>query len=160
MKNLQKGHSVLFLLLVVVVLVIGGGVYMQTQDRKDDARENASTSTRTDNANHSYVDQGAVITLDLSGPYAQQYKTLFSTEFSKPVNFDGRFRVVAAGCGTSCMYLFALDKNTGKVYKVGDNDPFAEYSIIENKISAKDQNGKTFMYTFNDSRSAFEIYSM
>ncbi len=58
------------------------------------------------------------VTLDMSSEYAQTYKTLFTTELTKPANFAGHYRVVEVGCGSGCTHFYVLDKNTGKVMKV------------------------------------------
>jgi hypothetical protein len=95
------------------------------------------------------------VQLDMSNSYAQTYRTLFTDEFSKQANLDGHFRLVAVGCGSGCMNLYALDKNTGKTYKLGASN-FSEYSILDNQVRATLQDGQMMIYLFNPQQDKFE----
>ncbi len=114
----------------------------------------AGSETNCD-SNHFGIDipVKAGISLDMANQYAKTYKTLFTTEFAKEANFDGHFRVVAVGCGSNCAYLYALDKNNGKVYKVS-TEAFDVYSILSNQIRAKLRNSQ-YMYIFDSLKDEF-----
>lgn len=96
------------------------------------------------------------VPLDMTNQYAKTYKTLFTAEFAKPANLDGHFRVVAVGCGSNCMYLYALDKNNGKVYRVSA-EAFDDYSILDNQIRATLDNGEKVLYIFNSLKDEFQV---
>ena len=102
----------------------------------------------------SRVNDSVSISLDMTNQYAKMYKTLFTAEFTKEANLDGHFRVVAPGCGTSCVNIYALDKNTGKVYVVGNGG--AEYQILDNQIRVTGQEGQVIIYIFNSLQDRFQ----
>ena len=103
--------------------------------------------------------------LDQTSPYMKTYKTLFTKEFSEKANFLGHFRIVAVGCGTECMSLYALDKNTGKVYKISvvdtngsdfvDYSTFKSFEIVGTEIDVMLQNGTKRDITYYKDRDAF-----
>lgn len=105
------------------------------------------------------------VKLDQTSPYVKTYKTLFTKEFSEQANFQGHFRIVAVGCGTECMSLYALDKNTGKVYKISvvdtngldfvDYSTFKSFKIVGTEIDVMLQNGNTRGITYYKDRDAF-----
>lgn len=146
MKNLT--------ILVLVVIIVGGVFYFYSKDKT------TKTVPETNQDVATPVKSTSNISLDMSNTYSKKYKTLFTSEFSKPANFSGNFRVVEAGCGSGCMYLFALDKNTGKVYKInspqGETDPFSEWSISGNQIKTRLQNNQIKLFTFNNVTNTFE----
>lgn len=100
------------------------------------------------------VVQGAVV-LNLNNQYAKTYATLFTKEFAEPANYAGHFRLVAPGCGSNCFTLFALDKNTGETYKLG-NDSGQDYQIRGNAVTVTSQSGVQTTYTFNETTKKFE----
>jgi hypothetical protein len=53
------------------------------------------------------------------------------------------------------MNLYALDKNTGKTYKLGASN-FSEYSILDNQVRATLQDGQMMIYLFNPQQDKFE----
>jgi hypothetical protein len=91
----------------------------------------------------------------MTNQYAKMYKTLFTAEFAREANLDGHFRVVAVGCGSNCAYLYALDKNNGKVYQVSF-ESVDNFEILSDKIQATIGNIKV-IYIFNPAKEDFSL---
>jgi len=155
-------------LLVVLIILVAIGLWLML-NKKDTAGhgegENTPTGytqTKTNQTSNDYqpaaqnttpVSKGNV-SLDLNNPYAKTYATLFTNEFAQPANFDGHFRLVAAGCGTSCFVLYALDKNSGETYRFSANSG-QDYVINGNSVIITDQRGVKTTYTFNENTKQF-----
>ncbi len=121
----NKNNKIIIVFLIILVLVLGYFLF-RTEEAKapEDGIANIPipsgfTQTNLNPNGPDYQPQGhPSISLDMSSPYAQQYKTQFTQEFSQPANFNGHFRLVEIGCGSNCQMYYALDQTTGKIYKV------------------------------------------
>lgn len=60
--------------------------------------------------------------LDLSTDAARRYETLFRSEFARPANYNGHYRLVEVPCGNSCTEFYTLDKETGEVAEISSPD--------------------------------------
>lgn len=100
------------------------------------------------------------VQLDLSSEYVQGNTALFLEEYSKPANFEGHFRIVNISCGDSCLILYALDKNTGKVYRVTSADSnggagVEGYAINGDRINVWWMSGYASYISYDESQDAF-----
>ena len=140
MKNNSKLNTVL---LVVLILLVCFGIW-----KMSDKKENV-TFNQPILQDKEILSSQANIKLNMNNEYVKSYKTLFSKEFSQPVNFSEHFRIVPVGCGSACMYLYTIDKNTGEVYKLS-NESFQEYSIQGNVILVTLQTGVKISMGFSE----------
>lgn len=105
-KNLKRA-----IILVLAIIVIAGVSYFINQAKNEKGLE-IKTEVKKDDVSFSDKDK--------SNEYLKKYNTLFTKEFKEPANFGENVRIVSVGCGSECLYLFALDKNTGKVFNLLD----------------------------------------
>ncbi len=145
MKTKQK---IVIIIIICIAIIAIGGVYLNKRVKSIQPSDKP-------------VEIGKVM-LDMSHPLAKKYKTIFTQEFEMPANLDGRFRVVAIGCGTSCMYLYALDKTSGKIYEVKSpsNEPFSDFTLEENHIKVKNQAGQELSYGYYPAGDMFVEFVM
>ncbi len=98
-------------------------------------------------------------TLDLSSPYVQANKEVFVNEFAKEANYEGHFRVFDVACGEECYAVYAVDKNSGKVYRVGQKTD--SHSVIDNdKITLSAGAGAKFIFIYNIDDDSFELKNL
>ncbi len=150
MKTNQNTIIISLLVCIVILLIIIGGVYINGESDKVEVPTPSTQNETTE------------VKLDTNSPHAKTYKTIFTQEFKMPANLDNRFRVVAIGCGTSCMYLFALDKTTGKIYEVKSpsNEPFSDFTLEENHVIVKNQAGQELNYGYYPAGDTFVEFVM
>lgn len=156
------------ILLVVAIVLIALGIWMM-QKNKAVAPEVSDTSVSPSSYTQTKSNAGspdyqpakaptAAVTLDMNNPDVQKYATLFTNEFALPANYIGHFRLVSPGCGSNCFTLYALDKNTGQTYKLG-NDFYQDYQARDNAITLTTQGGVVSVYRFNETTKQFDVAS-
>ncbi len=163
MHTNSKVNTVL-LALILIVLIVGGYVLLRNWDVTQNemaslpSREYSSDVTSAAGQTGSQPVSGESpqkpAQLDMSNPYAQEYRTRFAAEFTQSANFDGHFRLVDIGCGSSCFTLYALDLATGKTYKLAAGQ---NYVITGNTVEITLQSGQKQLFTFNKTTGEFIV---
>ena len=62
----------------------------------------------------------------------QEYSALFNDEFAKDANYEN-FRIVSVSCDADCVTVYALSKDTGKIYLIAEK--ISGYQIKGNEIA-------------------------
>lgn len=70
------------------------------------------------------------ISLDLTTEFSQTYRTRLTQALKEAANFNGHYVMTDIGCGSGCFTLVAVDKNTGKVYKVPEISDIGKFGGI------------------------------
>jgi len=159
--NTNSKINTVLLVIVIILLVIGISILL---NKKTHVLPQSLPATNVPVQNTESSPQAVspaptgTPELDMSSPYVKTYKGLFTQEFAKPANFDGHFRVVAVGCGSGCMYLYALDKNTGEAYKISATDTQSNSSITNEAYSNYTLGGNQITVSFPDGDSETVAY--
>jgi hypothetical protein len=151
---MNKNQSLILVIVIICIFAVGSFVFYTGKSSNTLPKNTEEISHQLDTNQDQNNATGLNVSLDMTNPDVKTYKTIFTAEFAKPVNFDKHFRVIDIGCGSSCMYLYALDKNNGKVYKIS-TEPFTEYSTVDNQIRAVNQDGQVMIYIFDSQKGVF-----
>lgn len=152
----SKGFTPIAIVLILVGVLAVGGVAYYAGKSKNTPEINNPVIQIPKNINYRSEDKKFDI---------NEYEDFFSEEFSKPANLDDRFRVVSVNCGVECLYLFALDKNTGKVFNLADYQDdkkvtsFKSYEIREIGAVYAILSDGSDLFFYNNSYDIFESSS-
>ncbi len=178
MKTNKGFAPVAVIIFIIAILAVGGVVYYSSKKACFDIAfvpgPNCLQAARDFEQKHPGCDYSHMCTdnsnvstsnvkLDPSNDYLKKYNALFTQEFKQPENLTPGFRLVAVNCGSECFYLFALEKNTGKIFNLADYQWdknvsfFKNYKILEDNSAVYGtlSNGdKLFFY--HNSLASFE----
>lgn len=171
---MQNNSKVNTILLIIIVILLGIGIWLLLKnknqspvvgeyDQSGTQKDDETNNEKVPEENPVYQQQ---VTLDMSSPYAVQYKTLLTQALGRQADYNGHYVVASVGCGSGCFGYYVVDKNTGKVYKVPElndygsfmgEDGWRSYTLNSNFIRIITNNGTTIKtYSFNG--STFTLY--
>jgi hypothetical protein len=141
---MQKNQKIIICLLVSIVTLLAVGIFLLVNQNKNIvplATQINDTASKN-------------IALDASNPSMKEYSALFNAEFAKDANYEN-FRIVSIPCkDIECTTVYALNKNTGKIYLLGEE--ISGYTIKGNEIGIDYMSGIGAMIYYDQMTDSFK----
>jgi len=137
----NKFTNILLIIIGVLLAVLIGLLFIMNTSSKPATEAVVNTSAQNTQNTQNTQD-------------TQTQEALFAAELAKPVNFGTHYRMVEVSCGSGCSSFYAIDKNSGSVFKApftyGVSDAVnVKYTAESDLVTVQMASGATKYYVIH-----------